>query len=704
MMRTDAGVPPVFPAAYPTYSMMPSASLVNPMPMLAPSQQFPSSQPFVQPVDYWGPQWNSNASNYQWEMQNIRRELDLAYQQQPMDPARQNAQVALEQLRRAEAQWVETDFAAKAEVFNMRQQNADLSSQLQVQHKYAGEAYDRLQRAESNWHSALQSLQDQRFQSDQVQGRLKQVEAEAEMSKAGLLEQLNWHRQQLSRAQEEIRRIRPAEAQFKAVTSEVEYLRAQTAQMRQLEERFANVCKEADTLRAQLVKQEHNIDRYTHQTESFYQSANSENVTAKRQLAAREDELRHLRERFQDAVEEINHSHDQVRRAEVELTRLRAEADDLHDYVSETNYLKHQHGDQARHITHVEDRLERYAADNDALREQLQAADAEVERLSLALGDEATQHRFLEAALNEEIADNKAVRRQLNETVVHQTHMASALKTDAVALSKDAQVKQMEVERLQKMLGETSSELDKYTAMYQEAVVDVDRLKAALTEEITEHKYARGLADQQKRKADMAIEELERIGDPSQGLRRQLEEAESEIIRLRNVIGEYKIEIERLREKPQYRDVVHSPVTVGYNRGEPVLKSADSHTPSGQRFAYFGVEVAEGAYLTKTYGESRPIPAVRVVNVGGPCQEAGLKPGDLISSIKGRQVGSLDDFNAVVSSVSPHAEVKIIFERDGVLLGTDIITEETKQQPGMPGRLPDGKASSTSSKLNKRWK
>lgn len=189
--------------------------------------------------------------------------------------------------------------------------------------------------------------------------------------------------------------------------------------------------------------------------------------------------------------------------------------------------------------------------------------------------------------------------------------------------------------------------------------------------------------------------------------------------------------------------------------------------------------MAEGAYLSKNYGEPTPISAVRVVNVGGPCQEAGLRPGDLISSalpcgiplpmvcmgggrclvgcfgssrvffcelnstgllivffcflrnaklirfdflfvpsykvlnsraflpdqwgegvgrwqeegwdevpfspplsgisfrhpplsspIQGRQVGSLDDFNSVVSGIAPHTDVKIIFERDGVLLGT----------------------------------
>lgn len=33
-----------------------------------------------------------------------------------------------------------------------------------------------------------------------------------------------------------------------------------------------------------------------------------------------------------------------------------------------------------------------------------------------------------------------------------------------------------------------------------------------------------------------------------------------------------------------------------------------------------------------------------------------------------------------------YTEVKIIFERDGVLLGTDIVTEETRREPGLPGR------------------
>lgn len=358
----------------------------------------------------------------------------------------------------------------------------------------------------------------------------------------------------------------------------------------------------------------------------------------------------------------------------------------MHDFVSEAIYLKHQYGDASEQLARMEDRLERLASENDHLQSQVDAAETEVERLTIALGDESTKQRFLEAALNEEIADNKTVRRQLNEAVVHQTHVASTFKSDAASLSNEAQVKQMEIDRLQKRLGDVTAELDKYTAMYQEAVIDVDRLKAALTEEITEHKYARGLADQQKKKASLAVGELERIGDPAARLRAQLAEAEMEVTRLRAVVAEQRGEIERLGMRPMVREMVHEPVGVGYPRGDPVVKhSLSSPAKAGHRFAYFGVEVAEGAFLSKTYGEGRPIPAVRVVSVMGPCQEAGLQPGDLISSIKGRQVGTLEDFNAIVSSVAPHTEVKIIFERAGVLLGTDIVTEETKREPGLPG-------------------
>ncbi len=81
--------------------------------------------------------------------------------------------------------------------------------------------------------------------------------------------------------------------------------------------------------------------------------------------------------------------------------------------------------------------------------------------------------------------------------------------------------------------------------------------------------------------------------------------------------------------RPVVREVVHEPVSVGYHRGDagqapPAMGSPRAPRPqrpqalaavtkhaltspakAGQRFAYFGVEVAEGAFLSKTYGEGR---------------------------------------------------------------------------------------------------
>lgn len=717
-MRTDLPVDPMMAVAtpavgfgtpYPVVSA-PAYPVAAPQPIVATQQPIVAApqQMMAPTADYWGQQWNTNSASYQWEVQNLRRELEWAYQQlRTVDVDRSNAQTALQRLREAEAHWAASDAAAKAEIQSMRHQNHDLTQRMNLQNRDAQIAHDRLIAAERNWQQALQHLDAQRWETNTARGQLEQTTAQQDRSRASLVEQLEFHKQQLARAQDEIRRLRPCEAQFGAVTSEVEYLRSQTAQMRQLEDRFASVCKEAEMLRAQLLKQEHNIDRYTHQTESFYHSANSENAAVKKALSASQDELRHLDVRYQDAVEEIHHAHDQVRRAEKELTRLRSENDRLHDFVSEAVYLKHLHGDQTKAIDRMERALDRLEDERDGLQMDLDRAVEEIARLNMALGDEASQLKFAQQALNEEIADNKTVRRQLNEEMVHQKHIAASAKNDAASLSNEAQVKELEMDRLQKRLADTTAELDRYTALYQEALTDVDRLKAALTEEITEHKYARGIAEQQMKKADMAVEELERVGarDESGRLRAQLGDAESEIIHLRNVIAEYKMEFDRAG-KPYYRDVVHEPVTVGYRRGEPVVKSSSPVAPhrANRRFAYFGVEVAEGVYLSKSYGEGHPIPAVRVVNTGGPCAAAGLKPGDLISSINGRQVGSLDDFNYIVSSVEPRTEVKIIFERDGKLLGTDVMTEETKREPGLPGRLSadDEKPRPPSSKRSSR--
>ena len=670
--------------------VVPASTMATPYPPHPVSyegQSYPvtTSYPPVVTPDYFGPGWNDNAAGYQWEVQNLRRELEWAYTQlQSVDRDRSNAATALARLREAEARWYQSDMSAHREINDIKRQNSELT-------KMSEEAWQRMRGAEDQWHDALQAVDREKFNSQSAAQRVAAAEQEADRSKTTLVDQLRWAQNQLKRAQEEINRLRPAEAQFGAVTSEVEYLRSQTKHLRQLEDRFRSVCQETEMLRAQLLKQEHNIDRYTHQTESFYNSANSENTAIKEQLAQKKADLHALRARYQDAVDEIHHSHDQVRRAEQEISKLRHTADGLHDFVSEAIYLKHQYGDASKQLARMQGKLDGLAAENDDLAAQVDRLDLEVERLTLALGDEAHKEKFLSAALNEEIADNKTVRRQLNEEVVHQEYVATSAKNDAARLLNEANVKERELERLKNRISDTTGELDRYTNMYQEALNDVDRLKAALTEEITEHKYARGLAEQQKRKADLALEELERVGSDRSAakLSKQLTEADSEIIELKNRLAETMAENQRLKSVKQPEYVTGEPRTVGYTRGQPVLRPGAM--PDSPNYAYFGVEVSEGHYLKDTYGEGRAIPAVRVVNVGGPCAKAGLRPGDLVSSISGQEVSSLDDFNNIVSRVSPFTEVKMIFERDGRLLGTDVMTESTHKEPGgAPGTARSG--------------
>lgn len=50
----------------------------TPLPPVALPVTSPSAGP---QLNYWGSQWDTNASSYQWEMQNLRRELELAYRQ-----------------------------------------------------------------------------------------------------------------------------------------------------------------------------------------------------------------------------------------------------------------------------------------------------------------------------------------------------------------------------------------------------------------------------------------------------------------------------------------------------------------------------------------------------------------------------------------------------------------------------------------------
>ena len=74
----------------------------------------------------------------------------------------------------------------------------------------------------------------------------------------------------------------------------------------------------------------------------------------------------------------------------------------------------------------------------------------------------------------------------------------------------------------------------------------------------------------------------------------------------------------------------------------------------------FGLNVSEPADPLDSPGVT-----VKAVLPGSPAEAAGLKPGDILSSLDGRWTASVADTYAAASSVSPGRAVAAVVVRDG---------------------------------------
>ena len=68
---------------------------------------------------------------------------------------------------------------------------------------------------------------------------------------------------------------------------------------------------------------------------------------------------------------------------------------------------------------------------------------------------------------------------------------------------------------------------------------------------------------------------------------------------------------------------------------------------------------------------------LRTVTAGGPADKAGLKVGDVVTSVNGLAVDSADDLIAHVRSAAPGATVKVTYIRDGTTVTVDVTLGET---------------------------
>ena len=50
---------------------------------------------------------------------------------------------------------------------------------------------------------------------------------------------------------------------------------------------------------------------------------------------------------------------------------------------------------------------------------------------------------------------------------------------------------------------------------------------------------------------------------------------------------------------------------------------------------------------------------------GGPADQAGIRPGDIITEVNGRPVSSIDNLTAIQLTSEPGDTVEVTYERDG---------------------------------------
>ncbi|MGN7799852.1 S1C family serine protease [Leifsonia sp. 22587] len=63
---------------------------------------------------------------------------------------------------------------------------------------------------------------------------------------------------------------------------------------------------------------------------------------------------------------------------------------------------------------------------------------------------------------------------------------------------------------------------------------------------------------------------------------------------------------------------------------------------------------------------------VQSVTPGGPADQAGIQPGDIITRVDGKPVGSIDDLTAIQLTHQPGDQVKVTYERDGKSTTTEV--------------------------------
>lgn len=99
------------------------------------------------------------------------------------------------------------------------------------------------------------------------------------------------------------------------------------------------------------------------------------------------------------------------------------------------------------------------------------------------------------------------------------------------------------------------------------------------------------------------------------------------------------------------------PVSVAMPIAQQIIKTGKVVYPT------FGLSVSP--VVPGEDGQGQPGLYVQSVTPGGPAEQAGLQPGDIITSVDGKPVSSVDELTAIQLTSKPGDQVKVTYVRDG---------------------------------------
>jgi hypothetical protein len=151
-----------------------------------------------------------------------------------------------------------------------------------------------------------------------------------------------------------------------------------------------------------------------------------------------------------------------------------------------------------------------------------------------------------------------------------------------------------------------------------------------------------------------------------------------------NVLARYRMTFDFTTDKLVFTELDYKPEQPFSLKGKVAAEGLDAMAMMGKAMKMIGAllgrkavpEVTLRGFFGMTLGEGDGNPVVESVLDKGPAGQAGLKKGDAIAKVNGKEVKHVADVLAATSKTPSKAEVKLTVKRDGKFEDVTIKTDE----------------------------